>query len=79
MLGTVRRFISLSYGQLRMPYLAGVGPRLPAQRKRKREGIFFSRNRRDYGDNLPACISQENIPLRSLAKSSPFPRSHGDE
>jgi len=34
---TVRRFISLSYGQLRMPYLVGVGPRLPSAAERKGE------------------------------------------
>lgn len=34
--GTVRRFISLSYGQLRMPYLVGVGPRLPSAGERRR-------------------------------------------
>lgn len=53
---TVRRFISLSYGQLRMPYLAGVGPRLPPTREgaRKRTNVRgvlspFSCNRHNRG------------------------------
>lgn len=35
--GTVRRFISLSYGQLWMPYLVGVGSRLLSAGERKGE------------------------------------------
>lgn len=71
--GTVRRFISLSYGQLRMPYL-GVGPRLPSARERGREServsasapSSFSHSRHDR-DNLAACIYPGKHPTAPLS------------